>query len=91
MAAAACGARGGGYVPLHVGAAVERRDEAEEVERFPSAGAAEFPGIVEDESRGGFGHQTRWWQAASPIAIASAQTRRFGWLRIRPEDTGAGS
>jgi len=91
MAAAACGARGGGYVPLHVGAAVERRDEAEEVERFPSAGAAEFPGIVEDESRGGFGHQTRWWQAASPIAIASAQARRFGWLRIRPEDTGAGS
>jgi hypothetical protein len=31
MAAAACGVWGGGYVPLHVGAAVERRDEAEEV------------------------------------------------------------
>ena len=26
---------------------MERRDEAEEVERFPSAGTAEFPGIVE--------------------------------------------
>jgi len=78
MAAAACGVRGGGYVPLHVGAAVERRDEAEEVERFPSAGAAEFPGIVEDESQGGFGHQTDGWQAASPIEVVLAQTRRFG-------------
>src|SRR5208337_3238051 len=47
MAAAACGVRGGGYVPLHVGAAVERRDEAEEVQRPLQQGPLEFPGIVE--------------------------------------------
>jgi hypothetical protein len=29
---------------------VERRDEAEEVEQSCSAGAAEFPGIVEPDS-----------------------------------------
>jgi len=55
MAAAAIGLRGGSYVPLHVGAAVEGRDEAEEVRRFPQQGPLEFPGIVEDESQGGFG------------------------------------
>ena len=51
--------RGGGYVPLHVGAAVERRDEAEEVARPPQQGLREFPGIVEAESQGGFGPSNR--------------------------------
>ena len=34
-------------VLLHVRAAVERRDEAVEAERYLTAGIAEFPGIVE--------------------------------------------
>jgi hypothetical protein len=34
-------------VLLHVRAAVERRDEAVEAERYITAGIAEFPGIVE--------------------------------------------
>src|SRR5271165_6168077 len=51
--------RSGGYVPLHVGAAVERRDEAEEVAWPPQQGLREFPGIVEDESLGGFGPSNR--------------------------------
>ena len=34
-------------VLLHVRAAVKRRDEAVEVERYITAGIAEFPGIVE--------------------------------------------
>ena len=34
-------------VLLHVRAAVKRRDEAVEAERYLTAGIAEFPGIVE--------------------------------------------
>ncbi len=56
---------------------MERRDEAEEVEQSCSAGAAEFPGIVEPDSFGSPEHQTGKWQAASLTGVASAQTRRW--------------
>jgi hypothetical protein len=52
-------------VLLHVGAAVKRRDEAEEAKRHLTADAVEFPGIVERillESANTAGE----WQAASP-------------------------
>jgi hydrogenase maturation factor len=39
--------RGGGYVLLHVGAAVERRDGAEEASGPLSGWTAEFPDIIE--------------------------------------------
>jgi hypothetical protein len=90
-AAATCDSVGGGYVPLHVGAAVERRDEAEEAKQFCTAGTAEFPGIVEPDSFGNPEHQTGSGTAACLTGIASAQARRWDWPRTRPEDTGAGS
>ena len=58
---------GGSYVPLHVGAAVGRRDEAEEVSGSLSGRAAEFPGIV--EGRNPFGnsqHQIRLVAGGKP-------------------------
>jgi len=39
-------------VLLHVRAAVKRRDEAVEAERYLTAGSAEFPGIVERTQAG---------------------------------------
>jgi hypothetical protein len=50
-------------VLLHVGAAVERRDEAEEAKRYLTAGVAEFPGIVERIHR--IRKHTGEWHAAS--------------------------
>jgi len=61
-AAAACGLRGGGYVPLHVRAIVKGRDEAGEAEQSCSAGAAEFPGIVDLDSYWNLEHQTGKWR-----------------------------
>jgi len=55
---------------------VEGRDEAEEVEQSCSAGAAEFPGIVEPDSFWNPEHQTGGRQAASSTEVASAQARR---------------
>jgi len=78
MAAAACAIRGGGYVLLHVEQPWRGAMKPRKWSGSLSAGTAEFPGIVEDESQGGFGHQTDEWQAASPSEVESAQTRRLG-------------
>ena len=82
---------GGGYVPPHVGAPVERRDEAEEVSGSGSRSRENSRASLRTNPTLGSDHQTDKWQAASATRVASAQMRWLGWLKTRPENTGAGS
>jgi len=50
--------KGGGYVPLHVGAAVEGRDEAEEVSGFGSRSRENSRASLRTNPRLGSDHQT---------------------------------
>jgi len=83
--------RGSGYVPPHVGAVVERRDEAEEAKQFSQQGLRNSRASL----RAGFFFRIR----ASKQVVAGGQpgwTRvssdaTAGWTRTRPENTGAGS
>ena len=50
--------KGGSYVPLHVGAAVERRDEAEEVSGFLSRSRENSRASLRTNPSSGSDHQT---------------------------------
>jgi hypothetical protein len=64
-------------VLLHVRAAVERRDEAVEAERYITAGIAEFPGIVERIRAGSQTLQVSGTRQTGPQSISSdARGRR---------------
>jgi hypothetical protein len=58
-------------VLLHVRAAVEKRDEAVEAERYLTAGIAEFPGIVERIQMGSQTQQVSGSRQARPRSISS--------------------
>jgi len=58
-------------VLLHVRAAVERRDEAVEAERYTTAGIAEFPGIVERIQAGSQTQQVSGRRQAALRSISS--------------------
>ena len=58
-------------VLLHVRAAVKRRDEAVEAERYITAGIAEFPGIVERIQAGSQTQQVSGRRQANPRRISS--------------------
>ena len=75
--------RGGGYVLLHLGAVVEKRDEAEEAKRFSQRGTAEFPGIVEPESFWKFRHQNRLRRAAGLTGDRVGSDATAGWTKIK--------